>query len=197
MRSEGVGMNRRRNYLIHKKLQFKYAALTITLLLLYTLLLLSAIFLPPTVIFYSTNLPLPVRAEAADAFILLNKYIWPGIALIILLFGAISIFVTHKVAGPLFVMVRAMRDIMQGNLKARITLRKGDDLSELADVVNNMTEKLESTFIDLDKRVGALAVHAQETGQGQSSPGASRVAAGIEDMKKILEGYKFGDKPRS
>ncbi len=190
-------INRRRNYLIHKKLQFKYAALTIALLLLYTLLLLSAIFVPPAAIFYSTSLPLSVRAEAADAFILLNNYIWPGIAAIILLFGAISIFVTHKVAGPFFVMTRAMRDIMQGDLKARITLRKRDDLSELAEAVNHMTEKLESTFIDLDKRVAALAVYAQEAAQGQSSPGASRVAAGIEDMKKILEGYKFGDKPRS
>ncbi len=188
-------MYRRRHYLIHKKLQLKYAVLTMTLLLLYTLMLLAAIFVPPAVIFFSADLPMPVRAEAANAFVLLNNYIWPGIGFVIILFGAISILVTHKIAGPFYIMTRTMREITKGDLKARITLRRGDDLTELAEILNQMVEKIESTFIALDKRIGA-SLYAQEAASGQLSTSASKVAAGIEEMKNILDGYKFGVKPR-
>ncbi len=187
---------RRRHYLIDKKLQLKYAVLTVALLVLYTLLLLAAVFLPPAGIFFSPDLPLSLRAEAANTFILLNNYIWPGIGIIILLFGAFSILVTHKVAGPFYVATRTMRSVTDGDLKARVMLRKGDDVTELADVMNQMVEKIESTFIDLDRRAGELSAHIREASQGQSSPGLSKMAAGIEEMKKILDGYKFGVKPR-
>ncbi len=195
MRGEVMRLFRRKKYLIHKKLQLKYAILTIASLLLYTLLILSAIFMPPAVVFFSTHLPLSVRAEAASAFVLLNDYIWPGIGFVIILFGAISILVTHKIAGPIYVLTRTIREITSGDLKARITLRRGDDLVELENVVNQMAEKIESAFIALDKRIGALSLLAREAAQGHASASMSQMAAGIEDMKKILEGYKFGVKP--
>jgi hypothetical protein len=66
----------------------------------------------------------------------------------------------------------------------------------MKEAMNQMAEKMESTFIDLDKGVGALSLHAQEAALGQASPGSSKMSDGIEEMKKILENYKFGVKPR-
>lgn len=87
-----------------------------------------------------------------------------------------------------------MREIINGDLKARVRLRKGDDVTELAGVMNQMVERIESAFIDIERRTGELAAHVREA-QGPSSPGLSKIMAGIEEMKKILDGYKFGMKP--
>src|SRR5207237_589082 len=50
-----------------------------------------------------------------------------GLVLAITLLG---IFVTHKVAGPLFVMTRYLNNIKNDNLRDVRNLRKGDDLVE-------------------------------------------------------------------
>lgn len=193
---------RRKHYFINKKIQIKYILLTVSLLILYTMILLAAIFAPYVMALF-LDLPLSQRAEAAEVLLLLHKNIWPGIGLIIVLFGAFSIFITHKLAGPVFVLERMARDITKGDLTVRTRLRKGDDLNDLAEDMNKMAGNLESLLLNLDEEYRKLASYVSELEKELESKNISqeavaeivkKIEAYKDDIRKTLERYNYRGK---
>jgi len=62
-----------------------------------------------------------------------------------------SIFLTHKIAGPLYRFQQSCREITSGNLKVRIHLRKFDEAKEIAEAFNEMAEKLDRSVNEMKK----------------------------------------------
>jgi len=141
---------KRRTYYIEKKFQTKYILLTIFLLMTYTFAFIFIIFSPYILTLYFDFYSLSEKAEAARTLLILHAKVWPGIAGIILLFGALSIFITHKIAGPLYRLKKTISEIINGNLDIKVNLRKGDDLKDLAEHVNMLAEELR-TFVNTVK----------------------------------------------
>jgi len=140
-----MNFQKRKNFFIEKQFQTKYILLTIFMLLTYTFLFVIIIFAPYMLTLYF-DYPLAERSEAAKAILLLHARVWPWIGGVILFFGAISIFISHKVAGPLFRLKKSLSQVTQGNLNVSVKLRKWDDLKDLADHVNVLIEELR-TFV--------------------------------------------------
>jgi methyl-accepting chemotaxis protein len=137
-----MNFQKRRIYYIEKKFQTKYILLTIFLLLAYTFAFIIIIFSPYIFTLYFDFYSLSEKAEAARTLLFLHTKVWPGIAGIILLFGALSIFITHKIAGPLYRLKKTISEIINGNLDVNVKLRKKDDLQDLAEHVNMLAEEL-------------------------------------------------------
>jgi len=140
-----MNFQKRRNYFIEKRFQLKYSILTMLLLLSYSFIFIIIIFAPYMLTLYF-DYPLVEKAEAARAILLLHAKVWPGIGAVILLFGAISIFISHKVAGPLYRFKKSLSEVTAGNLNVVVKLRKWDDLKDLADHLNVLIEELR-TFV--------------------------------------------------
>jgi methyl-accepting chemotaxis protein len=132
---------KRRNYYIEKRFQTKYLLLTLLLLLTYTSIFVIILFAPYILTLYFDN-PLAEKAEASRVLLLLHRKVWPAIGVVILLFGALSIFISHKIAGPLHRLKKSLSLITEGNLDIKVKLRKGDDLKDLAEHVNILVEEL-------------------------------------------------------
>lgn len=139
-----MNIQKRKIYYIEKEFQTKYILLTILSLLTYTFAFLIIIFSPYMLTLYLDFYSLSEKAEAARTLLLLHSTVWPGIGGIILLFGALSIFITHKIAGPLYRLKKSISEITEGNLDVRVKLREGDDLKDLAEHVNVLAEELRS-----------------------------------------------------
>lgn len=84
-----------------------------------------------------------------------------GLILLVLGIGAAGIFVTHKVAGPIFKMKRHLRQVAKGQLQVPWGLRKGDELVHFFDAFRDMVaalriereahiERLEALILELD-----------------------------------------------
>lgn len=56
-----------------------------------------------------------------------------GLLLYLVILALLSIFVTHRMAGPIFVMRRYLRELAGGGLPRIRALRKGDEFSDLLD----------------------------------------------------------------
>lgn len=56
----------------------------------------------------------------------------------------LSIFISHRIAGPLYKLRKAIEDVRKGNLDQRITFRKSDHFTELQDSFNEMVQSLGS-----------------------------------------------------
>ena len=180
---------RRKKYIINKKIQIKYAVLSIAMLILYTLLLLIALFGPPIFLLNSPDATLAVRAEAASSVLLINSYLWPGIGVIILMFGALSIFITHRMAGPIYAIEKVFSRIADGDVTARVRLRKRDDLHELGRAINSMLDKQAVTLSDLNERFHRLSSRLLEKSPGKASQNAPEITAELEAIEKILMPY--------
>ena len=151
-----MNFTKRKNYFIEKRFQTKYLLLTMLLLLSYSFIFIVIIFAPYMLTLYF-DYPLAEKTEAAKALLLLNGSIWPWIGGSILIFGAISIFISHKVAGPLYRLKKSLIKITEGDLNVVIKLRKWDDLKDLAEHINLLTGELKTFLITLKNDYSLLS----------------------------------------
>ncbi|HOW27851.1 MAG TPA: hypothetical protein PK876_05060 [Elusimicrobiota bacterium] len=127
----------KRKYLINKPLQFKYALLIggvlfVMMLLVQTHTYLLIQSLLPNL--FSSTLGRSVRA--IQLWMAINSVIY------LIVIAALSIFISHKIAGPLYRLEKSIQEILDSNdVRQRISLRKGDELQSLADLINRLLER--------------------------------------------------------
>ena len=102
-------------------------------------------FIPPA-LKLASQIPLEERAKAAQQFLFLAQTVWPALVVLIPAAAVFSIYLTHRLAGPLFRIEQTARELIRGNLALRIRLRKGDELHELAGLLNEVLDTLEHAF---------------------------------------------------
>ncbi len=120
-----------KKYFIEKKLQTKFLLFTILLLLVYTLLFAAILFIPYFSSLSSSS-SLKEQTDAARMVLSLHTSIWPALGVVVLSLGVLSIFISHKIAGPIYRLKRSMNEIAAGNIAMDIKFRKRDELHEVA-----------------------------------------------------------------
>ena len=103
-----------------------------------------------------------------------------------LLVGAAALFVSHRVSGPAYRFVRHVEGMLRGDLRARIRLRKKDEIKELADKLNELTAMLEGR-VGAINRSSATMRDAIEKLRDAGGPDVWRQAAEIEDLLEVIE----------
>ena len=126
---------KRRRYFIDKRLQTKYVVLTILLLVVYTFLFV-VILTFPYIVPLASSAPIEEQAKAARTLLTLHKSIWPALGVVMLIMSSASIFITHKIAGPVYRFRKVLAEISDGNLDISVKLRDKDDLKDLAEDFN-------------------------------------------------------------
>src|SRR3989442_5924477 len=138
----------KRRFYVHK-LQRIYAIWFGLFMFFSSLLIFGLAFLVPFILpalKLVSQIPLEERARAANQFLVLAQTVWPALALLILAAAVFSIYLTHRLAGPLFRIEQTARELIRGNLALRIRLRKGDELHERAGLLNEVLDTLEQSF---------------------------------------------------
>lgn len=78
--------------------------------------------------------------------------------------AAITIFFPHKIAGPLHRIETDMKEkISKGDLTVRFNLRNGDEVSDLAEAINNSLEKLKHKIEKVKKPAEELETVVNKT----------------------------------
>ena len=96
----------------------------------------------------------------------------------------LSILVTHTIAGPVYRMERIAKEIGQGNLRGQTQLRPRDELKELADAFNIMTDGLAAKIRSLREEVEDLE-------------GAGSKEDKIEKIKSVLYDFELPEDQES
>lgn len=85
---------------------------------------------------------------------MISALLWiliPGLLFIIAQIVLLTVFFSHKIAGPVYRFEIACRRIIAGDYSEEIRLRQGDQMMELADLFNTMTkttrEKLNEALV--------------------------------------------------
>ncbi len=152
----------KRRFYVHK-IQRTYAIWFGLFMFFSSLLVFGLAFVAPFIrpaLKLVSPLPLEERARAADQFLVLAQTVtvWPALVVLIPAAAVFSIYVTHRLAGPLFRLEQTARELIRGNLALRIRLRKGDELHELAGLLNEVLDTLEQAF----RGIRESEAHARE-----------------------------------
>jgi methyl-accepting chemotaxis protein len=88
-----------------------------------------------------------------------------ALSLLVVLIGFAGIFVTHKVAGPIYKMKRQLHEVGEGRLTIPGKLRKGDELVEFFEtfetMVVNLRERQEVEIAKLERAINTLEPKAE------------------------------------
>lgn len=106
-----------------------------------------------------------------------------GITFLLFLF-LISIYTTHKIAGPMYKIRKLMSEVDGDSLHIAGALRKGDEMWELFDAFNTMIERLRKHQSDESKRLARLL---DELDKAEGSDKRKEIAEELRAFKDQME----------
>ena len=105
----------------------------------------------------------------------------------------ICIFLTHKIAGPMFKLTNYLRGIAQGEPPTSISFRDGDNFFEVADEVNNAFDRLADKHEDdlaylteVTSYINNLSLVVPE----DKKPVIQEINARLSEMQKRFEAHQ-------
>lgn len=122
-----------------------------------------------------------------------NRRLIPQLLILLGLIGVLSIFISHKVAGPVFRLERSIREMAAGNFALNFTLRKGDELAEMAHELDELVRSMRGRIERLQGEVAQLAATTQELqGRNALPPDvAQRLHERVKRLRDELAQFRF------
>lgn len=170
---------KRRNYLIDKSFQLRYMAMVAIFMVFISIGAGCLIYFTTWITLIEK---LGDKAPLDIVFADLNKIILVRIVLLVLasicLSAIITMFIVHRVAGPLFRVKLTMRQIGKGVIPAgKVKFRTRDELQDLAEAVNEAVCKIEEV------REKNLKVIEEASGYAERLIGLLKFGLGPEVQK--------------
>jgi methyl-accepting chemotaxis protein len=131
---------KRKQFIVDRQNQFKVLAV-VAIYMAIAVLLTGLLMFLPSFLRLSGSAGVD-QYNAAREVLVLHKRFWPAVLIAVVVLGGHSIFMFHRLFGPLYRFKETMREITRGDLSFNIRLRKKDFLKEEEQVVNNMIDSL-------------------------------------------------------
>jgi len=183
------GQYQRKTFLIKKGLQYRYMGIVILAMMAVSAVVGCTIYFTIWSPISDRNVSLDTLAEIFDRT---NRQLMYSTAVLILFIAIASIFVSHKVAGPVYRFEQSVRAIAEGDLTLRIKLRKGDEMMELADMFNHMTSTLEDIMAREKAKTSRLGeiVSSLKKGEKIETQTLDELSTTLDELQAITGQFK-------
>ena len=176
---------RRQHIYVKKEFQFNFILKFCTILLVGVLISSGLLFLfsqdTLTSTFSHSRLVIKSTAEAMLPAIIITNLI--SLALIVVTTIIVTLYISHKIAGPIFRLEKEIQRIGQGDLSTVITLRDKDQMVDVVQRVNEMTT-------GLHRRVAEIKRQAESIARSASHPDTSGdVAEQAEQLNRYVSDH--------
>lgn len=196
-----MSKQRRRTYLIKTGLQLRYMGIIISTMLMVA-------FGVGWIIYHTSwskiaNTPDLTLDKLSTIFDSVNGILVKWIVVFIFVIAILSIFVSHKIAGPVYRLEETTRIIASGDLTYQIHLRHGDELRDLQEAFNKMSDSLRNMVAKdrevIEKLIDAGNKLKSTIDQKKLNPDAIEGVAKdlyniIEELRVVTSGFKIEDK---
>ena len=135
---------RRKKYIVDRGFQLRFARFVILFVFISSILTAVTVFYTTFTILGGRLAEVYPQGRLVSIFqsVYLAFFVNLGLILLVVFYG--SIVFSHRIAGPLPKIYQALQQIGQGQFDVNLTLRKGDELKELADAINKMAADLKA-----------------------------------------------------
>jgi len=176
--------NRRHKYFIKKRFQSEFILKFCALVVLGTVISGVIVYLMSmstvTTTFENSRLRIKSTAEFILPAVLLSSVvvsIFIGLATII-----VTLFTSHRIAGPLHRMDHCVQDVTSGDLTVKFTTRRTDEIKALSESFDKMTDSLRNSVDGMKMAVAEL--------EKISESDSGRQKEKIKDIKRALDKFK-------
>jgi len=149
------------------------------------------------------NTPDLTLDKLSTIFDSVNGILVKWIVVFIFVIAILSIFVSHKIAGPVYRLEETTRIIASGDLTYQIHLRHGDELRDLQEAFNKMSDSLRNMVAKdreiIEKLIDAGNKLKSTIDQKKLNPDAIEGVAKdlyniIEELRVVTSGFKIEEK---
>ena len=174
----------RRTYLVERRFQIgfilKFCLLVLAGVLVSTALVILFTKGTLTSTFENSRLSIKSTASVILPVILYTNLITLG--LVSLATIIVTLFVSHRIAGPLYRLEKELHAIGQGELNRKISLRKKDQVTALARSLNEATDRLRGKLVEVKRQLEEL----YRIGNEKDLP--KDVLARIDQLRSYMDG---------
>ncbi|MCG2713217.1 MAG: HAMP domain-containing protein [Candidatus Omnitrophica bacterium] len=142
----------RKRILIEKKLQFKYAGVILVMVLASCALIILTVYFSCWYSLTEENASVQTAAAIGNMLNKLNLMILFELPILLVIAASIGIVLSHKIAGPVYRLQKAARDVSHGDLTISVSLRSNDELRNLSDAFNSVIENMRR-LVSKDKKL--------------------------------------------
>lgn len=112
-----------------------------------------------------------------------------GIGVVLIGFATIilTIFISHKIAGPLYRFERSAEEIGKGNLTLVTQLRESDQAKDLANAFSRMTNDLRKKLVEIDSCSKEINQIVEDLNKGiqEKSPNIKQMQEQFKNLKQM------------
>ena len=141
----------RRTVLVKRALQLKYIGMV------FVSVLLASCIVGLDMYYTMARLVLNDNPSLAPAVTQFNTIILVKLGLYLVLMLLISLYVSHRFAGPIYRFEKSAQIVSSGDLTHRVSLRTGDELLELQEEFNGMLASLQA-LVQKDRNLAARVI---------------------------------------
>jgi len=127
------------------------------------------------------------QQEVAGKIIWFYGNMWPFMWGIFMLLVVHSIYVTHKIAGPLYRIRNVMWSVGSGDLTRRVSLRNRDYLKEDAKVANEAIDKIHKKIVEIDKIAQSAGTTLSDVGEAIDRGSSDRARQRCDDLNSQFD----------
>ena len=142
--ADNIGRPRfqRKQFIVARRFQVKYAGIILLLMFITAGFCSYAIYYTTMLMLGEKLASVYPQGQLVSLVKMINFRILMSILVISPFVGFLGIYLSHKIAGPIYRIEKSLGTMAAGDLSSRIKLRKGDEMVSLADAVNKLTDSI-------------------------------------------------------
>lgn len=186
-----MSASQRKNYFIAKDMQSKFAGTILLLALLVAVITACNIYVLGS-FFVEKNATL---AQQNDASALIHDFIssyWPRLVVLVfvnvIIVFMVSVIYSHQTAGPAYKLEKSIKRITDGDLTFQVSLRRNDNLKELAAALNELLDKFRTT---LSKTKSLTDDINNKLGSMKDNEKYAQIVADSLELRQLIDQFKL------
>jgi methyl-accepting chemotaxis protein len=195
--AQGVPAFWRRRFYVHP-IQRKYFFLSLVPLLFFASMTAWLVFIPLNLALQGPSPDLEKVAALGQLQGAGGGRIWLAIFISMAISAIISLFVTHKFAGPLYRIEQILRKVEEGHFPTSVRIRHGDDIQQLAGMLESAFKAIASALKGIQEQqalaaqeLAALRRRVQAGSNGDILRGLERIGRSHKEIENILASFKI------
>jgi methyl-accepting chemotaxis protein len=180
---------KRRHFLVDT-FQYRLVGVTIGHLAIFSVVLAVTLFLPLSMKLQDTTLGILEKGRAAEVFLSLDTWFWPSMLAVLVLLGAHSVIVSHRIAGPLVGSRRVLKAVGEGDLSVRARIRRHDYLQKDAESINAMIGGLSGRLQEIQEDFARICVAWAESRTSLSRGSSDEATRSLEQLGVDMDALK-------